>query len=666
MGRIITSVIFVLLLISTASAEIIINKQPSEIYNLGDSFSIPVTIKSSNDISGIFQMDLICEGHDVNFYKNGVGLAAGEEKKMEPSLVLIKSLIGELKGECKIKGILGEEYILTNNFKISDLITIQVPTENIEGVEFKPGENILIEGGAIKENKKDVDGFIELEIISDNESQISQLETINKGFFSINISLPEDMKAGTYLVKLNAYEKDLLEETTNKGFINYNILISQVPTNLEIAFENPEVEPGTPLKVKAILHDQTGEKIASSAIMTIKNENNKILEQIEKPTDEFLDFPIKYNEAPSEWIVVAVSNKLMSETTFKIKEKKDIRVEIINRTLILTNIGNVPYNDIFLVKIGNESLNINVSLDVDKSQKYILSAPDGEYQVEIITEEGSKITESVSLTGKAIDVKEASNRVVTLVKYPIVWIFIIAIFGFVAFIIFKKGYKKSFFGYINSKKRKGEKAIPLRKNSLVNAKNKAELSLSIKGDKQNVTVVCLKIKNLKEIESKKSSTEETLQKIVDMVEENKAVIYENQDNLFFILAPVKTRTFKNEKVAVDLAEKIKEIIIGHNKLAKQKIEFGISLNYGTIVAKQEKECLKFMSMGTLITTAKKISSLSEKEILLSEKIKERLMSDVKTEKHIKEKVPFYTIKEIRNKEEHKKFIKSFLDRIEKK
>ncbi|GAI79882.1 unnamed protein product, partial [marine sediment metagenome] len=118
-----------------------------------------------------------------------------------------------------------------------------------------------------------------------------------------------------------------------------------------------------------------------------------------------------------------------------------------------------------------------------------------------------------------------------------------------------------------------------------------------------MSVACLKIKNLKEVQSKKSKAEETLQKIVNIAEENKAVTYENQDNLFFILAPIKTRTFKNEKTAVEIAQKIKEILTEHNNLFKQKIEFGISLNYGTIIAKQEKNSLKFMSMGTLITTA---------------------------------------------------------------
>lgn len=655
----------VILLSQFAAAEIIINKQPDEVYSLGDIIPMPTTIKSIIEISGIFQMNLICNGQEVNFYKNGVSLAAGEEKRLEPSLVLMRNVIGELKGTCKIKSILGEEFTLTEEFKVSDLIEIR---PDFEQIEFNPGENVLLEGSAVKENGKDVNGFIKMAIMDGNDSILNHLETINNGFFSMNITFPNNIKAGAYLMKLNAHEEDLRGETTNKGFSAMNIFIKQVPTSLEVLFEDSEVEPGESLNVKAILHDQTGEKIASTSFITIKDDRDKIHEQLEMATDEFLEYPIPYNQPPADWVVVAVSNKFTSEARFTILEKEDVMVEIINKTIEITNMGNVVYNKTILVKIGNKSLNIDVLLDVDKSQKYIMSAPDGEYEIEVIADEES-VSKEVILTGKSIDIKKASSKVGSLVRFPIVWIFIIAILGFIAFIVFKKGYKKSFVGYIGSKipkKNNHEKSLPLKKDSLVRTGSKAELSLSIKGDKQNVSVVALKIKNLQKLQSKEESAEETIQRIVNAAGESKAAVYENHNELFFILCPTKTRTFKNERAALNLAKKIKDILEDHNKKFKQKIEFGISLNYGTIIAKQEKEVLKFMSLGTLMGTAKKVSSLAENEILLGEKMNEKMRSEVKTIRHQRGNIHVYSIKEIKDVEGNKKFIRSFLERIEKK
>ena len=678
MGKILIllTAILVLLAMPFISAEIILDAQPKEIYSLGDIVSVPVTVKSLADSSGILEMDFICGGLDSNFYKNGVALSAGEEKKFESALVLTKSVIGGLKGECRIKAFLGEDFILTNDFKVSDLITL-VP--EFEVLEFAPGEEIAIEGQAFKENGQEVNGFIEVSIIEGNSSNISQLGTINNGFFSLTLPLSTDMKAGAHLLKLEGYEEEVTGERTNTGFVDQNIVVIQIPTSLELVFDNKEVEPGTEVRVKAILHDQTGEKIDSSGSITIKNSDDKIIEQVEMKTDEFFALPISNSEPPSEdWQIVAASNQLTAESTFTILEKEEITIEIINKTLTVTNIGNIPYNKTTLVKIGEESLNIDILLDVEESQKYVLSAPDGEYTVEVVAD-GETTSFETLLTGKTIDVKKASSAVGSLVRYPFAWMFIIILLGVATFIVFKKGYQKTFIGYVTSKVKKKSSGIKsktnneskrevssshLSKKSLINSKNKAEVSLSIKGEKQNVSVLALNIKNLNELQSRETSGEQTLQAIVNMAEEEKAITYENHNTLFFIFAPGKTRTFKNEKTSLQVAGKAKSILDKYNKTAKQKISFGLSLNYGTIVAQQEQGTFKFMSMGTLITAAKKIASLSHGEILLGEKINDRLRTEVKTQKHEKGNAKVFSIKEIKNSEENEKFVRGFLKRIE--
>ena len=657
-------------LVSFASAEIILNPQTKEIYNLGERINIPITVTTSEGIYDFLQVSLICNGQEQKLPKEEIDLPSNEVIKIEKSVFLIKKFINGLVGTCKIKAYFEssiENYVFSNEFKVSDSINIELETVQRE---FNPEEEILIEGKATKENGELVNGFLELIVVTENDSENKTYqEIVNNGFFSLSFSMPKDTKAEQYLVKLNIYEKDPLEEVTNKGFTDFNILIRQVPTSLEVVFEKQEVEPGTSLRLKAILHDQTGEKIPSIAIITIKNKDDKIFEQVEKTTDEFLEFPIIYNEASSEWTVIAVSNKMITESHFTIIEKEDVKTEIINKTLILTNTGNIPYNKTLLIKIGNKTMNIDPYLEIDEVKKYTLTAPEGDYLVEITADGENKTTKNVALTGSVINIKEAS-RVMVLVKYPLAWIFIILILGFVVFMIFKKGYKKSFIGYITQRGKNKEKTIfPEKfsgKSSIVEPKNKAELSLSLKGNKQEASIICLKIKNFDNVK-KEETIKEIFKKITDFAEENKAAIYENSEYLFFILAPATTKTFKNEKKAVEITQKIEKILTERNRVLKKKVDFGISLNHGEIIAKKEEGTLKFMSFGNLITTAKKISSISDGKIYLSEKIKERLMSDVKTEKKNIQGVNVYIVKEVKHKkEEHKKFISEFIKRLEKK
>jgi hypothetical protein len=672
----ITALLLITSITSFASAEIIVKQQPNEIYNLGDSVNIPITIKTISGVSKVFEMNLICQDIQKQFYKNGISLGPGEEKTINPELILTNEMIGATLGICKIKGQLGEDYIITNEFEISNQINLQTA---VEVVEFNPGENIIIKGNAQKPNGGDANGFLNIEILSgmNNSNDIYQLDTIGNGFFSVNITFPEIMKAGAYLVKLDAYELDNSGTKTNTGFMNYNILIKQIPTSLEVSFEEQEVEPGEKLKVRTIMRDQTGERIeGGNSIVTIKKQNNEIVEQIDIPMDEYYEYSISYNEAPEEWKVVAVSSRITSEGTFLIKEKRNIDVVIINETINLVNTGNVPYDGLVFIKIGEETLEVNASLEVDEVQKYKLTAPEGEYNIEVVSDGEQKLQANVMLTGRAIDVKQMRNaNSKSVMARPLAWIFMIMILGFITFMVWKKGLKKSFFGKIRIKKKPkktnqawdSRQELVRKPTSLIDTKNKAFLSLSMKGEKHPSSIICLKIKNMQDVQKTENNVKQTLNKIVTFAEEQKAVIYETQDNIFFILSPTRTKTFKNEANALEIAEQAVKEITNHNKLFKQLIEFGISLNQGHIVTKEnpEDKTLHFMSMGNLIASSKKLSTVSSGKILISNEMKHRLKDKASFQEHKHPGMNFFTIKDKKNPIEHAKFLSSFMKRMEK-
>ncbi len=651
------SIVFVLMLLSLVSAEIIINEQPKELYNLGEGFSVPVTIKTTEDVSDIFDMNLICNGQEMNFYKNGVFLLTGEEKKLEPSLILTTGLIGNLKGTCKVKGSLGEDYVLSEDFEISDEVIVSA---ELGATEINPGEELVFEGNAIRKSGKELNGFLDVEIIENNSVLLSKKSTINKGYFSEKILIPEDFESQKYLLKLVAYEVDSSDEVTNSGFASFNIFVKQEPTSLELVMEE-EIEPGTNLNIRPILHDQTGKNIEKQIKLTVKNNYDEIVVQTSVPTDEVFNQSIKYNEPSAEWDVIAEFQSLKEEKQFRIVQKQDIGISIVNDTILIKNTGNIPYNKSVSVKIGEEDVPIEVYLEVDETKEYQLKAPDGTYKIEVQGEDKS-ITASSFLTGRAIDVREPRKG---FIRHTLAWFFIILVLGMATFMLFRKSRKRTFFGYMPSFKKKKPSTekmnlVPVKKDALLKTRHHAESSLSIKGDKQTTSLVCLKIKNLKEIESKKSGSEETLQKVVDYAEKKKAYIYQNGENIFFILAPTITKTFKNEPTALEIAKHLEDTLKHHNKFFKQKLEFGISLNNGSMVVKKEDNVLKFMSMGTTTTMAKKLANKASSGILLTEGVKDKLRSNVKEEK-VDEGI--YRIKEYKeNKEESKKFIENFVRR----
>ncbi|MBU2615724.1 MAG: hypothetical protein KKC19_01330 [Nanoarchaeota archaeon] len=681
-------VVFVLLLLilPLASAEtmILLNQQPKSVYNLGDKLNIPITVTSNQGVYDFLRVSLMCDSRTHNFPEDSIDLAPGEAKKIDNSVLLINRFVGSVIGTCKIRVGLEndvENYIFSNEFRISNIINLNV---KLDKASYSPGDTIVVNVDSSKEDGKLVSGIFELKLTDElGTDVVSQGGVILNGILSTEIQIQNDTKAGSYTVSLNVRESDPLGEITNVGSSFAGFSVDQVPRNLEVVFESESVEPGTDLRVKAILRDQTGENIESVTSVKIKNKDGKIVSQSEVQTGEFYNLPIAYNEVPSAWTAVFESNGIFNEMNFTISEKVDLGIEILDRTLILTNTGNVPYNDTAVVKVGEETLYLDVYLNLDEEKRYRLEAPDGEYVVEVLAGERS-MTGNFALTGKSIDVSEASGG--GFAKYSFVWLFIILILGFVFVIAYRRGYQRNFVGYVSSRmSRKSNISTSLMsgkevhsgatslnsshvlgdsfKDLIVNPKSNAELSLSMQGNKQDVCIVVLNVKNAENVVSGKGNAKETLQQIVDVADENRASTYRGNSSLFFILAPERTKTFGNEGVALEIAKKTKEILANHNKMFQQKISFGISINNGPMIVKSDGANLQFMSLGNLMMNSKKISTFAEDDVLLSEKVNDKLRSIVKAERHEKNGIPVYSIKEIRkNSDSSKNFIKNFLEK----
>ena len=189
MRRVIFSAVFLILLISIVSADVIITEQPNEMYSLGDTMSIPIKITTLTNIASPFTINLICNGVETSILTEYIVLSAGEETERSPQVPLMESIIGRPTGNCILKAILGSEtYQLTDEFAISDYIGISIREQKTEAA---PEEMIILEGDTIKDNGEAVQGIAEVLIIKDNETVIELIDTVQNGYFYFNFSLPK-------------------------------------------------------------------------------------------------------------------------------------------------------------------------------------------------------------------------------------------------------------------------------------------------------------------------------------------------------------------------------------------------------------------------------------------------------------------------------------------
>lgn len=653
-------------LLSFSSSEVVLTDSTKEVYNLGDVIRLPLSFYFDHEVSDIFVLSLDCPEGKVEFYKEYLYLSSGERASKTVYVPLIKGLINNLKGQCSVVYKLGtEENYLGDEFKISNKVFLEISKDRDS---FNPGESFNLRGKATKENGDYFRGEIKVIIEGGVSENLEISKTVNSGDFNFAIIIPEKFESGSHLVSVKATEFDSNGDVSNSGVSEFFININQVPSTLDLILEDTKVNPGELILFRGILYDQTGERISSTVYFAIRNSESEVIQKIEAKTGETAEYKVEKGTLPGTWSLSAFSNELNQRTDFEIKEFEKIGVELINDTLILTNDGNVNYNKSVSIEIGEEVLEIPLELSYGDSTRYKLSAPNGVYEVSI---EGVK--QQVSLTGKAIDVKKISSGVKENGNL-FLWAFIIIILIIVLIVVFKRGYKKDFFGKLKvfplpvSKRKKDFKEISAEERSKkrIPSKLPSEISLSIKGDKQNSSVICLSLKNYSELSNGAESVSETLSKIVSLVESSKGFVFSNSGSLFFFFAPSKTKTFRNETLALNISEKIKKIIEEHNKKFKVKFNFGISLNYGTIVTKEEEGKMKFMSMGTLMSDSRKIANLSNgTEILISEKLNSKFPSEIKTEAKSFGSVKAYTVREVIDRKKHDTFIKGFLARQER-
>ncbi len=439
----ITGIILSLFLISSISAGIYFTQLDS-IYNLGDMIEMYVNVTPDN--AGPFKLILVCDNNTLDIYKG-----APTELIQLP---LTSLWMNGLTGDCFFKGYYNGEIKDSTHFKISKKLDITLKTSSFFA---KPGETIKITGNVQRLNGEPINGEIEIRIpsIINNENSTEKVSgMINNGVFSIDYSIRQENPAGDYRINIIAFEKTALERTS-EGFSVASVQIAQIIKNIDIAIDSQNLEPGKTIGFKPVLNDQSGNPVIGDVAIEIRNENlDRIFQRIVK-SEEKIEFVVPLNMTPGYYDIEASSNSLTKTKRFHVFEKPLVSFELVNETLVIRNIGNVPYNKTIEVKINDQTYFIkpsdfgNAILPGDKREFKLK----GNKEINLVTID-DKVTnltlENVALpyakeggigpTGAAVGVSD-------ILYTPITWIVIIVILAAVILFLFRDIFKKKSFAY---------------------------------------------------------------------------------------------------------------------------------------------------------------------------------------------------------------------------
>ncbi len=665
-GEIVLVVVLLIVLYSSfAYADVFLVTPPESNYNLGDTMGVTLGSDSSEGWAGV---NLVCGNQSKMLYFKYITQPVNDYITAPINKNFLKGMMGQCHLSLDFNGQAKQSFAFT----VTNAIEVKLSTS---GDTFNPGENFNFQGSVAKPNGKPVSGNANLKFSGSN---LDISVPIINDQFSGNITLPSNVPAGSYSISVYVSEKDATGDVTNFGSSNSSISVKQLPTKLELSLDKKGF-PGKEFKYKSVLYDQTEKVIPALPVsykITDVSGRQAYDGLVETDKDQF--FLLAKNAPFGDWQVVADSEGISSQATIYIEQHKEAEFVLLNnRTLTVRNIGNVPYDRKVEVKIGNETIVRNLNISEGGSVQFDLTAPDGEYSVGISDGDATAEWTGVPLTGNAISIDGAKfGKFGFFNRTLLAWLFILGVLGLFIFLTSKKIINKNVFLNSNNKNlgniKEPEKKVATKLsavssnagNLLIEADDgTAHYSSVIDGTKQLASLVATKIKNNHEILSGTSNAKEVLKDISRVINDNGGRVYKNDDFIIGIFAPITTKKMNNEMTAVKVARIISDKLKTHNDKFTQKINFGIAVNSGDIITKRDSGRLLFNALGTTLSSVKKATDFSSKNILLCEDAYKRVMSQVKTTPNLASgALKTYLISDVIDRERNSKFIENFLQR----
>lgn len=652
--------LLVLFSLSFISAEILILQEPKELYNLGDFVNLNLQIIADEAINNYFEITLICQEFSYPTYRDYIFLEKNQIREIQTIIPLFQENFNQDQ-RCNIRAKVGNKEKFTSGFLLSNQINLEPEIYLMQ--TYSPEEIIRVNTRALKRNGEYAVGTYKLTLNFEEESPKVYTNTIGKnGLIEFEYQILKNANSGKASLTLEVFER-FNNFTTNKFSNQYNFSILQIPTNLEILLEEFEINSGKDLEYRTNIYDQSGKKIFDLISIYIKNSQGRIIRSFDADSGKIERIFLNNSFSPGNYTFTGKYYHLEFNEIFEVKPTPEIKISFVNQTIKIENIGNVFYNEVVDVKIGEKTFNLQPKLNVGEIRYYSLAAPDGEYEIEVISSQSS-LKHTSMLTGNSIRVSESgvSNR---NFKLTLAWIFLLIVLGLGIYISFKKGYGKKFKAIFN---KKNKNLVKQEKNKIENETNISEkdfkkeavLSLTIKGKKQECSAVCLRINDLASLE-KNPLFKETFEKIKSKAKELKSFLYESQNFFLFIFAPDKTLKLKNQDEAIKLAQYILNDLENYNKKFSSKINYGISLNKGMLVIEKKGEKIEFANIGTFLGDTKRISLKSEGEVLISDIFYKSKLSSIKATRIRNSATPLYKLQGIKvQSKENKQFLKDFV------
>ncbi len=674
MKKMVIIAVCLLMLVNAVSAEILF-EQPKDLYNGGDEIMLNITLIPTTSTTDFLDVALECREGSIDLYRNPVTLRANERTNIPFHVLLDPHFIGSLNGTCTLDASYGSEHASSNDFIITKELLIEV---NVDGGVYDPGESIAVSGNVEKRTGVPLDGFVTF-TLSDIVHELTTRTT--NGAFAFNVSLPATTPSGTYPVIIRAYEKNNAGDLINEGFATSYIVVSQVITKITAALSTSELSPGQELQYTVILSDQTGAPVEKELDVVVVQPNQSIYSRASILSGELQHLGISSSSMNGSWKIQTSYGSLTTQQEFTVAAVANASyTPLADGTLLVKNIGNIPYRKTAEITIGDVRKVIPIVLEkVGESKLFKLRAPDGTYGISVHDGEHSYALGSTFLTGGAVSVREVNTSNSGLLAWIVWGVIIAAIIVAVAITLGKAKRKSSFSGHSSSihdsrpplrsmssestPSYQTRSAAAPRHTPRVHSMPAPAQAMPLKqsmptmngGDKQEVMILALNVKNRTAVDHHPEAAL-VLSRAIDSGRASGAQLV--RDGLYDVFYLPSSANSRSDIVsAVTLAQKMEQVIAHYNRTHVLKIEYTIGIHRGTMIVESKNGVKKYTALGNSVIVAKAATQRATNSIVLSESVRRTGVGALKGEP-----LPggtYWKVHSVSNREDHSAFLNKF-------
>jgi hypothetical protein len=630
------SLVFIVAL-DVASAEVLIS-QPKSAYNIGDTLTFQFTLQPGQASSGFALSTLVCGESEVEVYRNAVSVVSGESKSIDVSVPLTPAIIGSSSGSCVVKSTYGSDSVDSAPFTITSHIDVQI---TLNAPQYAPNDILSISGKAVRDDGIAATGFMKISL-----GNVSITVPVNNGVLIANLSVPSASAPGDNSFKVDVYEKDANGEITNSGAAERTVKIKQVTKSILIQIDALEVSPGSPFTYTVSALDQVGASSEKDVtfVVSMPDGQQYLTKLVRSATPQEIVFPL--NVSSGVWTISASLDGLMESKTFSMPDVQRANFTIVNDTLVVNNIGNVPYTKSVEVTIGGKTIVKPLSLGVGGSRVFKLLAPSSNYTIQINDGLVQTSAFSVPLTGRAIDLGEVKSfgGVIT----PAILIVLVLV---ILFIVARVRKSRKFGDAPRSFKEYQHKSPGL-------VRAVASSDSNLEQGRETAAIIALRLPT-----TSPAAFQEMLSALKQRARARKAHAESRGNFMLFVLTQMLTGP-GYELEALKLAQEIQRSIKSAAASGAMQVPSSIGITKGEIIGSGNAQRFSFTALGNAVSKAQKLASQANGEIFISDAIKAAIGTQARVTR-----VPgndAWKVDNVVNRDEYSGFIDTFKKKYDRK